>query len=74
MKLLADTGGIIALLDADDKHHQAATQSIENYELLVPSTILPEVDYLATKYLGESVARAFLEATSQIKLSFVSPV
>jgi hypothetical protein len=59
MTILADTGGIIALLDSDDKHHTAIVRVTQNQELLVPATVLPEVDYLVNKYLGESVARSF---------------
>jgi len=59
--ILADTSGIIALLDRDDRHHTAAIQIIQTTTILIPSTVLPEVDYLVSKYLGEPVARAFLE-------------
>jgi predicted nucleic acid-binding protein len=62
MTILADTGGIIALLDSDDKHHAAVVRVTQNQELLVPATVLSEVNYLVNKYLGESVARSFLEA------------
>ena len=60
-EVLADTNGIIALLDASDQYHQAATAIADSYHLVVPSTVLPEVNYLATKYLGEVVAQAFLQ-------------
>jgi uncharacterized protein len=59
--LIADTSGIIALLDRDDRHHQAAVEAIKGQKIYIPVTVLPEVDYLATKYLGERVARTFLE-------------
>ncbi|MEY2834207.1 MAG: hypothetical protein RLZZ574_3467 [Cyanobacteriota bacterium] len=59
--LIADTSGIIALLDRDDQHHQAAVEAIKGQKIYVSVTVLPEVDYLATKYLGERVARTFLE-------------
>ena len=49
---LADTSGIIALLDRSDRKHQAAIKIFQNYRLIVPSTALPEIDYLASKYLG----------------------
>ena len=62
MKLLADTNAIIALLDRSDRYHAVIVQVIEDKEILIPATILPEVDYLATKYLSERVARSFLEA------------
>jgi hypothetical protein len=59
--VLADTGGIIALLDASDKNHSAVVDVVLHSEVIVPVTILPEVDYLATKYLGEAVSRLFFE-------------
>jgi len=60
-RLIADTSGIIALLDRDDKYHQLAVEAIKDQKIYIPVTVLPEVDYLATKYLGERVARTFLE-------------
>lgn len=60
MKILADTSGVIALLDRCDRHHADVAKLIRIAELVIPVTILPEVDYMVTKYLGESVARAFL--------------
>jgi uncharacterized protein len=60
LELLADTSGIIALLDRDDQFHTAAVKAIRGQNILIPTTILPEVDYLTTKYLGEPAARAFL--------------
>ena len=53
---LADTSGIIALLDCSDGQHQAAIKIVQNYRLIVPSTALPEIDYLASKYLGDPSA------------------
>jgi uncharacterized protein len=61
MKAIADTGGIVALLDSTDKNHAAVVSIVSNLELLIPATILAEVDYLVTKYLGELAARIFLE-------------
>ncbi|MCX5965446.1 MAG: PIN domain-containing protein [Cyanobacteria bacterium] len=58
---LADTSGIIALLDRSDRHHQSVVQVFKQYSLIVPSTTLPEIDYLASKYLGEPSARAFFK-------------
>jgi uncharacterized protein len=58
---LADTSGIIALLDRCDRHHQAAIKIFQSHCLIVPSTTLPEIDYLASKYLGEPSARAFFQ-------------
>ncbi len=71
-EILADTSGIIALLDEDDQYHAQAIEAIRNQSILIPVTILPEVDYLATKYLGEQVARAFLDDLRQGEYQLVS--
>jgi uncharacterized protein len=65
MKILADTNAIIALLDRRDQYHAVIDQIVEDNEILIPATILPEVDYLVTKYLGERVARSFLESLTE---------
>lgn len=65
-KIIADTSGIIALLDRDDHYHFIVVEAIINQQVFVPVTVLPEVDYLATKYLGERVARAFLMDITQL--------
>ena len=62
MNILADTNAIISLLDRSDKNHTSIVQIVENNQILIPATVLPEVDYLVNKYLGERVARSFLEA------------
>lgn len=60
-RIIADTSGIIAFLDRDDQYHLQAVNIVKNYQIYVPVTVLPEVDYLVTKYLGERVARSFIE-------------
>ena len=65
IRVIADTGAIIALLDEDDKHHAAVVEVAQSFDLLIPVTVLPEVDYLVTKYLGEAVVRSFLEAMTE---------
>jgi uncharacterized protein len=63
MKLpaLIDTNAILALLNASDPNHLAA-RSVLPIGFLLPSLVLPEVDYLATTRLGANVARAFQKA------------
>jgi len=61
MKILADTSGVIALLDRRDRHHREVVSLVSQLQLVIPVSILPEVDYMATKYLGEQVSRAFFE-------------
>jgi hypothetical protein len=43
-EIIADTSGIIALLDKSDKHHYGVLEIIQNNDILIPSSILPEGD------------------------------
>lgn len=60
---MADTGAIVALIDADDRHHQALRTLFESdpQPWILPWAILPEVDYLLLKHVGARVERAFLD-------------
>jgi predicted nucleic acid-binding protein len=60
--IVADTGAVLALLDADDRHHAAVRGLYEEQasSWLLPWAILPEVDYLALSQLGQRVEEAFL--------------
>jgi predicted nucleic acid-binding protein len=59
--IVADTGAVLSLLDADDRHHAALRSLFEQRPAawLLPWAILPEVDYLAHTQLGARVAEAF---------------
>ncbi|TBR21833.1 PIN domain-containing protein [bacterium] len=59
-----DTGVLVALLDRDDPHHGEAEGLLarEKGPFIVPSAVLPEVCYLAQKYLGAAAERAFVES------------
>lgn len=61
--IIADTGGIIALLDRDDRHHATVRRLFEEQRgvWLLPWAILAEVDYLAATRLGGKVASAFIQ-------------
>jgi uncharacterized protein len=61
--IIADTGGVIALLDRQDRHHRAVRALFEEEPSgwLLPWAILPEVDSIAGRRLGASVALAFQE-------------
>jgi predicted nucleic acid-binding protein len=64
LSLLLDTSGVLVLLDRAHPLHEVAKSALEG-RLLVPSTILPEVDHLARNRLGENVVRGFLEGLAR---------
>jgi uncharacterized protein len=57
--ILCDTSGLIALLDHDDINHTRVIPYSKEH-LIVPVTVLCEVDYFISKYLGDHVARQFM--------------
>lgn len=71
MSVLADTSGIIALLDVSDPHYQAATRYLP--ELVIAQSILCEVDYLATKYYGSHVSRRFFASLTKGDFTLLHP-
>ena len=60
--IVADTGAVIALVDADDRHHQALKALFESDPdaWVLPWAILPEVDYLLAAHVGRRAEEAFL--------------
>ncbi|MCH7683425.1 MAG: PIN domain-containing protein [Gemmatimonadetes bacterium] len=61
--IVADTGAVIALVDADDRHHKSIRQLFEQNpdEWVLPWAILPEVDYLLATRVGARAQSAFLD-------------
>jgi predicted nucleic acid-binding protein len=61
--IIADTGAVVALIDADDRHHGQLRELFEAdpSAWLLPWAILPEVDYLVLSHLGAQVEAAFLD-------------
>lgn len=59
--IVADTGAIVALVDADDRHHRALRSAYERDPdaWVLPWAILPEVDYLLAEHVGSRAADAF---------------
>ncbi len=49
------------LLDADHARHAAARTLLERESVIVPSSVICEVDYMATTRLGAATAQVFLE-------------
>jgi len=61
--LIADTGGLYALFDADDVHHVAVRRVLEEEAVpcLVPGIVLGELDYLLREWLGVEAELSFLD-------------
>jgi predicted nucleic acid-binding protein len=61
--IIADTGAIVALVDADDKHHGAVRDLFDKDPgaWLLPWAVLPEVDYLLGAHVGRRAQDAFLK-------------
>lgn len=64
--IIADTGAIVALIDRDDQHHTVLLALFDDDPVrwLLPWAILPEVDYLVSKYVGTRAAEAFVSDLS----------
>lgn len=60
--IVADTGAILALVDADDQHHEAVRALFEDDPdaWVLPWAILPEVDYLLMTHVGIRAEEAFV--------------
>lgn len=61
--VIADTSAMLALFDADDRHHWAVRESFEaeRNRWVLPWAVLPEIDYMLMKYGGAAVERAFVQ-------------
>ncbi len=61
--IVADTGAVIALVDADDCHHESVRRLFEQNpdEWVLPWAILPEVDYILATRVGTRAQSAFLD-------------
>ena len=59
--IVADTGAIVALVDADDRHHAVLRRLFEREpgSWVLPWAILPEVDYLLAEHVGARAQERF---------------
>ena len=62
--MLIDTNAVLAMLNRKDVNHELVQPFIKQ-AFLVLMTIIPEVDYLATKYIGDHAARAFIKSLAR---------
>ena len=65
--ILADTGALVALIDADDRHHRALRDLYERDPdaWVVPWAVLPEVDYLLLSHVGVKAELAFVRDVAE---------
>lgn len=65
--IVADTGAIIALIDADDRYHDQMVDLFEEdpASWILPWAILVEVDYLLARHVGVAAQRAFLRDVAE---------
>ena len=61
--IVADTGAILALIDASDRHHDALVELFDEQPgaWVLPWAILAEVDYLVGAHLGARAQEAWLD-------------
>jgi hypothetical protein len=61
--IVADTSAVLALLDADDRHHAVLRELWEDDPTawVLPWAVLPEIDYLARRHLDTRTADLFLD-------------
>ena len=64
MRIIADTGALYALADADDRWHQRVVDwwRSNTVPILVPVTVLPEVAYLLATRIGPVAEESFIQA------------
>jgi predicted nucleic acid-binding protein len=69
--VLADTGPLYALADQDDEWHEAVRAFLEEFSprLIVPITVVPEVTYLLSKFLGSAAEIQFVESVNRGELA-----
>lgn len=67
MTILADTGALYALADADDRWHPRVVEWWRGNvaPILVPVTVLPEVTYLLQTRIGPAAEEAFVRAVAE---------
>ncbi len=70
MTIVADTGALYALADADDRWHQRVVEWWRGnvVPILVPVTVLPEVTYLLATRIGPAAEEAFVRAVADGEL------
>lgn len=58
--IIVDTGAIIAMLDRSERNHKNVLEYLGR-NLVLPVTLLAEIDYMASTQLGSHIARDFFK-------------
>jgi uncharacterized protein len=68
--IICDTGPLVAVLNSEDKYHNACRHLLEHERglLIVPAPVLTEVCYLAATRLGAAAEAALLDALANGEL------
>lgn len=71
MAVLADTGAVFAVIDTSDSWHRACREFVESQlgQLVIPCSILPEVDYLVSTRLESGLTMALLSDVQRGSIS-----
>lgn len=67
MTLIVDTSGLLAALDSDQRHHEAAASFLEaeTREMVLSPFILAELDYLIGEKLGQRAQTTLLREVAR---------
>ena len=76
MAIIADTGPLYALADADDSWHASvkAFAGKNREPIIVPGPVVIEVCYLIFEHLGSTAERAFLQSLAAREMLLEQPV
>jgi predicted nucleic acid-binding protein len=60
--LIVDTGPLVAVIDADDRHHDECSELLETHpgRAVVPQLVVAEVAYLVARQLGAEAEVRFI--------------
>lgn len=61
MALIADTGGLLVLIDQGHSDHKTVVDLVAQEQLLIPVSVLPEFDYLVSKRFGTAYVQRFVQ-------------
>lgn len=71
MILIADTGPVVAALNADDRSHKACAELLNRYRgpIVLPAPVVTEIAFLLQSRLGTEGEACFLDALARGELA-----